>query len=937
MSIQVALHHRTTYRYDRPVALGPQTIRLRPAPHCRSRILGYSLKVTPGEHFVNWQQDPQANWLARLVFPERTSSLEIDVALVAEMTAVNPFDFFLEPSAEMWPFAYDPAIAPDLAPYRRTLPGSPLFDAFVAGISRTPRATNHLIVELNQLVSQQIAYGVRLEAGLQTPEETLEKKGGSCRDSSWLLVQVLRQLGFATRFASGYLIQLTSDTKPLDDGAAGPTSDFVDLHAWCEVYLPGAGWIGLDPTSGLLAGEGHLPLACTADPSQAAPVSGLVESCNTTFEHEMTISRILETPRVTKPYTDRQWAAVLAAGQAIDRELEAADVRLTMGGEPTFVSIDDFDGDEWNIDAMGDAKKKLSVELHGRLKERYAPNGLVHFGQGKWYPGEPLPRWALNLFWRADGEALWTDASLVADESKPSGATEAQAAALLRGVAKRLGLDDRLVFPAFEDAPYYRWREGKLPSNVDAIDPKLDDALERDRLKKTFMAGIDAVIGHVLPVGRKHEVWRSGSWHFRNDRCFLVPGDSPIGLRLPLDSQPWIAPGDRDPIDVPDPSADHEELPSHDALLDGAKGKSDDARAPKKGESAKWVTRTAMCAEPRKGVLYVFMPPMEALDDYVILVAAVEAAAKEIGVPVLLEGYSPPRDPRVVSMSVTPDPGVIEVNVQPSKSWNELVDHTTHLYETARITRLSAEKFTVDGRHVGTGGGNHMVLGGATPEDSPFLRRPDLLRSIIAYFHQHPSLSYLFSGQFIGPTSQAPRLDEARNDAIAEIEIAFAEVTRKTGEQPPTPWLVDRLFRDLLTDVTGNTHRAELCIDKLYSPTDRRGASACSRCAPSKCRRTRACRSRSSCSCARSSRGSGRRRTRRSGSRGGAPSSTIASCSPSSSGRTSRASSPISARTVMRSSSIGSARTSSSVFRSTATSSPGSSRSSSAARSSPGT
>ena len=788
MSIHVALHHRTTYRYDRAVNLGPQSIRLRPAPHCRSRILSYSLQVLPSPHFLNWQQDPQSNYVARLVFPERTTELSIEVDLVAEMAAQNPFDFFLEPHAEKWPFEYEPLLEGELAPYRRSLPDTPLLVAFVAAISREPRATNDFLVDLNRRVFEHIAYGVRLEAGLQTPEETLEKRAGSCRDSGWLLVQILRRLGFAARFASGYLIQLTADEKPLDGGAAGPSTDFVDLHAWCEVYLPGAGWIGLDPTSGLLAGEGHLPLACTAEPALAAPVSGLVDACETTFEHAMTVTRVFEVPRVTKPYADAQWDAIVALGRKVDADLNAGGVRLTMGGEPTFVSIDDPDGDEWNTAALGPNKKKLAIEVHRRLREEYAPKGLVHFGQGKWYPGEPLPRWALNLYWRRDGAPLWNDASLVADEGAPSGADEALAGRFLRGVATELGLDPDHVFPAYEDAYYYLWRERRLPVNVHPRDAKLDDALERERLRRLFTVGLDKVVGHGLPIAKPSKVWKTNPWHFRGDHCFLVPGDSPIGLRLPLDSQPWV------PRDKQEPLTEDET----EALV-----------------------RSAMCAEPRNGVLYVFMPPTETVDDYFALVAAVEAAAAALRVPVLLEGYTPPRDPRLVHLSVTPDPGVIEVNIQPSTSWDELVAHTTHLYEAARLSRLAAEKFTLDGRHVGTGGGNHMVLGGSTADESPFLRRPDLLRSLIGYFHQHPSLSFLFSGQFIGPTSQAPRIDEARNDSVFEIEIAFREVSRKleetAGDVPP-PWLVDRLFRDLLIDVTGNTHRSEFCIDKLFSP-----------------------------------------------------------------------------------------------------------------------
>ena len=829
MSIHVALHHRTTYRYDRLVALGPQSVRLRPAPHCRSRILAYSLKVLPDPHFINWQQDPQSNYIARLVFPQRTKELSIEVDLVVEMAAMNPFDFFLEPHAEKWPFEYEASLEPDLAPYRRALPSSPRLDAFVAEISRTPRATNDFLVELNQRVASHITYGVRLEAGLQTPEETLEKRAGSCRDSGWLLVQILRRLGFAARFASGYLVQLVADTKPLE-GPAGPTKDFVDLHAWCEVYLPGAGWIGLDPTSGLLAGEGHLPLACTAEPASAAPVSGVVDACDTTFEHAMTVTRVLEVPRVTRPYTDGQWAEILALGHAVDADLAAGDVRLTMGGEPTFISAEDLDGDEWNTAALGPDKKRLATDLYRRLREQYAPKGLVHFGQGKWYPGEQLPRWSLNLYWRRDGEPLWNDASLIANEAAPSGADDALALHFLQGVATRLGLETRHVFPAYEDVFYYLWRERKLPINVDPFESRLDNPLERERLRRLFTVGLDKVVGHVLPVARRRSEphWRTGPWHFRGDRCFLVPGDSPMGLRLPLDSQPWVAPEDRERIEAPDPAQAVAPLPSRQELLHGhaqaqaSATRPAEERVPKPGESATWLTRSAMCAEPRGGVLYVFMPPTETLDDYVALVTAVEAAAADLHVPVMLEGYSPPRDPRVIQLSVTPDPGVIEVNIHPAACWDDLVAHTTHLYEAARLSRLATEKFMVDGRHVGTGGGNHLVMGGATTGDSPFLRRPDLLRSLIAYFHQHPSLSFLFSGQFIGPTSQAPRIDEARNDSVFEIEIAFRELTRKTADAgkhgAAPPWLVDRLFRDLLVDVTGNTHRSEFCIDKLFSP-----------------------------------------------------------------------------------------------------------------------
>ena len=859
MSIHVALNHVTHYRYDRPIALGPQVVRLRPAPHSRTRILSYSMRVEPTNHFINWQQDPQSNYLARLVFPDKTSSLRIEVDLVAEMSVLNPFDFFLEPSAENFPFDYEPEVRHELMPYLEKAPATPAFQTYLDSIPRTKKQTTNFLVELNQRLQKDIAYLIRMEPGVQTPETTLVNGSGSCRDSGWLLVQLCRHLGLAARFVSGYLIQLKSDVKSLD-GPSGTEVDFTDLHAWCEVFLPGAGWIGFDPTSGLLAGEGHIPLACSPDPGSAAPITGALEECETSFEHHMKVTRVWEAPRVTLPYTDTQWSAIEALGHQVDDDLRRHDVRLTQGGEPTFVSVDDRDGAEWNTEAMGPTKRLLSADLMDKLRLKYGAGGLLHYGQGKWYPGEQLPRWSLNLFWRKDREPVWTHPELFADEHKDYAVTEAQAQQFLRGVARRLALDTKHIFPAYEDVWYYLWRERKLPVNVDPFNAKLADELERDRLRKIFTQGLEKIVGHVLPVARHPggvPRWQTGPWFLRSERCYLIPGDSALGYRLPLDSQPWAVSGDLPWVHPPDPTQSFPPLPSYQRLRfanplaaseaaealrssrtgsggfgdrsraaqrgDGpAAGASPAAvlRAPQRFESASWVTRTAMSAEPRGGRLYVFMPPVSALEDYLELVAAVEDTAVEMKLPVILEGYEPPKDPRLATLRVTPDPGVIEVNIHPAHSWAELVDQTTHLYQSAHETRLSTEKFMLDGRHTGTGGGNHFVLGGATPGDSPFLRRPELLTSMIAYWHNHPALSYLFSGLFVGPTSQAPRIDEARNDSVYEIEVAFAEIRRLTaaGQPPCPPWLIDRTLRNLLIDVTGNTHRAEFCIDKLYSP-----------------------------------------------------------------------------------------------------------------------
>ncbi len=900
MAIHVALNHVTHYQYDRLVKLGPQVVRLRPAPHSRTKVLSYSQRIEPANHFINWQQDPFANYQARLVFPEPTREFKVTIDLVVEMAVYNPFDFFLEPSAEKFPFTYAKEQTAELAPYLVTEPKTPLVTEYLKKVNTTEQRTIDFLVGINQLVQKDVGYTIRMEPGVQTPEETLTKGTGSCRDSGWLLVQLLRHLGLAARFVSGYLIQLTSDVKAVD-GPNGPEKDFTDLHAWCEVFLPGAGWIGLDPTSGLLAGEGHVPLACTPQPSSAAPVEGGVDKCEVTFAHHMQVTRIYESPRVTLPYTDEQWDKVVALGHDVDKRLEAGDVRLTMGGEPTYVATADRDAAEWNTDALGPTKRGYATELVHRMRAEYGDGGFLHLGQGKWYPGEQLPRWALSIFWRADGQPLWHNPNLFADERDTASYTSEDARRFTQALARKLGLSTQYITPGYEDTWYYLWRERKLPVNVDPFDSKLGDELERVRLRRVFQQGLEATIGYVLPLQANSQgtwtqsnprlggtIWSTGPWFFRDERMYLIPGDSPMGYRLPLDSLPWVSAADYPYHIEQDPSTPRDALPEGTALrqqyaphqvgggfaeggtvslqntsyipadpsqappamaynADGqgnvaAPGQPTNGKYPQRGESAAWLTRTALCVEARdphrangpksetdnggkSSHLYVFMPPMARLEDYLDLVAAVEATAEKLGMKIVLEGYPPPRDPRLKMLQVTPDPGVIEVNIHPAHNWGELVEHTEFLYEAAHQTRLCAEKFMTDGRHTGTGGGNHFVMGGATPTDSPFLRRPELLGSLVAYWHNHPSLSYLFSGLFIGPTSQAPRVDEARNDQLYELEIALNQIdaNRQTYGQAMPPWLVDRTLRNILVDVSGNTHRSEFCIDKLYSPDSSTG------------------------------------------------------------------------------------------------------------------
>src|SRR5467141_2818907 len=560
MSIHIALNHVTHYRYDRLVGLSPQVVRLRPAPHCRTRILSYSLQARPAGHFINWQQDPQANYLARLVFPDQSRELRIEVDLVAEMSVINPFDFFLTPYAEQFPFKYDSNERRELVPYLVKAPATPFVESYLAGISRERCRTIDFVVGINQRLAHDIRYLIRLEPGVQLPEETLALRAGSCRDSAALLVQLMRHLGLAARFVSGYLIQLVPDVKALD-GPAGAKEDFTDLHAWCEVYLPGAGWIGLDPTSGLLAGEGHIPVACTPEPGSAAPVSGSVDECEVHFDHSMAIQRILESPRVTKPYTEAQWRAIDDLGHQVDADLDRLDVRLTMGGEPTFVATEDRDADEWNTAAVGPKKRLYATELLHRLRDRFGAGGFLHFGQGKWYPGEQLPRWALSVIWRSDGQPCWNNPSLFGDERKASSYAQGDALGLITALATRLGLDPQFVMPGYEDTWYYLWRERRLPINVDPFDSRLDDELERARLRRIFSQGLAESIGYALPIrrdrgaARREPTWVTGRWFLRDQRMYLLPGDSPMGYRLPLDSLPWVSEADAAQVLERDPFA----------------------------------------------------------------------------------------------------------------------------------------------------------------------------------------------------------------------------------------------------------------------------------------------------------------------------------------------------------------------------------------------
>jgi uncharacterized protein (DUF2126 family) len=501
----------------------------------------------------------------------------------------------------------------------------------------------------------------------------------------------------------------------------------------------------------------------------------------------MSIRRLNDASQPAKPFTEEDWQRVEQLAHGVDSDLGAQNVRLTMGGEPTFVGLDDVESPQWNIDALGPMKRSRGLALIQCLRDQVAPGAMLHYGQGKWYPGEPLPRWALSCCWRADQVPVWENIDLIASENEHYGFGAVDALKFIEALSHRLEVSFENILPAY---------------NPD------------DRSAEPA--------GYILPLRRRQPAgrlcWSSQLWFPRPEPLFLSPGDSPIGYRIPTESMPWVAPDELDYEYENAPFTDRIRLPScavrrmdrfeKNPMADSLPAVSSPA------ETAPVLIRPSLCVQAREGRLHVFLPYLSQLADYLDLLAAVEDTCQYLHKPVWLEGYPPPSDPRLRSFSVTPDPGVLEINLPPASHWDELERINTLLYREAHRNRLTAEKFSYNGSHLATGGGSHIAIGGATVLDSPFLRRPDLLRSMLAFWQNHPSLSYLFSGMYVGPTSQSPRVDEARMDALYELEVAFSNLPAR--DCPPT--IVDGLFRNLLVDVTGNAHRAEFCIDKLYPP-----------------------------------------------------------------------------------------------------------------------
>ncbi|HEU4734875.1 MAG TPA: transglutaminase family protein [Kofleriaceae bacterium] len=818
--MRVVIQHRSRYLYPRPALLGPQVIRLRPADHTRARIERYRLVVEP-EHRLHWQRDPHGNHVARVTFKagQTTPALDILVELALDIRPINPFDFFIDERVRTVPFRYPEQLDAELAPYLDT--GDPAYRLGRAGTELLAALPAHgdtldLLVGLNTAVRQRIAYVIRDEPGVWTPEETLGHGRGSCRDAAVLLVALMRARGIAARFVSGYLVQLT-DEGMIPDEPKGVDRDVIDLHAWAEAYVPGAGWIGFDGTSGLLCGEGHIPLAATASPAHAAPLDGTSDVAARSVEFTTTIARLGHEARPTAPYSDEVWAELQAAGDRADAALTAAGLDVWIGGEPTFTARDDQARPEWQGGALGPDKWKRGRRLARELRDRLAPGGVILHRTGKQYPGESLPRWALDVIARRPGLAEPAGPAAQQDERPPLWPDRTLAEAGTIGAAHHLGeelcaaLGVRCeLHPAYEDPWEVLRAEARLPAEIDPRTAGLDDPEERRRLAAILDRGAGEVVGWVVPLARSEAGWRTERWRLRREHLFLVPGDSPVGLRLPLASITGAAaPEWAEAPDLPDPrrGAPDGDQPRR------ATGTAPAAARPAEPPPPLPGIRTALAIEPRDGELWVFVPPLAKFDEFCELVDAIDRARVATGLSVHLEGYPPPPAPDRLRFAVTPDPGVLEVNLPPVASCREAAGLYHRVFEAALASGLTAERYLLDGRAAGSGGGNHITIGGPWPERSPWLREPGLLASLVTFAQHHPSLSYLFTGLFVGPTSQAPRLDEARHDALYELELALPRL-----HEGPPPWQVDALLRHLLVDVAGSTHRAEISIDKLFDP-----------------------------------------------------------------------------------------------------------------------
>jgi uncharacterized protein (DUF2126 family) len=432
------------------------------------------------------------------------------------------------------------------------------------------------------------------------------------------------------------------------------------------------------------------------------------------------------------PYSAPVWKKILACGGAVESSLGASGVLLTMGGEPTFVPVSPS-GAEWQTAALGPTKLAYARRLARELIRTAWAGSVVLETSGKHYPGEPLPRWALLVQRRADGQPVWRDISRLRADIKLGKHKPSHAKKFIAALAEALAVGVPHALPFAEDE------------------------------------NSAAITGYVLPLDHDGTKWITDDWTAVFPAAVpLFPGESTAGLRLPL------------------------------------------------GQLAEKNLRRALTAEIRAGTLTIFVPPL-LLAAYLELIAKIEETVTALNLrDIVLAGYAPPPEPTLPTLGLASDPGVLEINLTPSATWADYDAQLAQLYAAAAACGLCARKLQFNGRETGTGGGAHLVFGGPAGLLSPFFAFPALLPSVIRYWQHHPALSYAFTGAYMGPSSQAPRIDESTFEALYELEIACAGA--ESLGTPQNLALFDLLFRDLLMDRSGNTHRAEISVDKLWNP-----------------------------------------------------------------------------------------------------------------------
>ena len=784
---RIALRHRLDYRFDRPVRLSTHWLRLCPAPGTRANITAYTLRVGPRTHFLNWLRDPFENHLARLDLPEPVRHFTLDLEILAELQPVNPFDFLTEPYAANHPFDYPEQLARDLAPYLLQPATGPATRAWLAALDRTETPTIERLTALNQCVGETLAAADVDTPGSVDTDAVLAAGTGSPRALAWLLTVALRHCGIAARLVSGYRL---TGTAPEYHAA---------LAAWVEAYLPGAGWIGLDPATGLFTAEQHIPLATAADPLRLRPVIGYREACEETVSEHLEVIT-LRAREADGPYSVAEWAAIQETANHVDDRLKHHNIVLTGGTALEFTRPGRKAAPEWRTTGTGPDKLATAERMARRLRDRLLPGGVICTGQGEWFAGEPAPRWRIHCIARRDGTPAWQEPALLNVPGRDDSPGPEAVPTLASGIARRLGLAPEHLLPAHEDQLHALWSHRQAldfrPDGSDLATPEARLALAR-HLDRAH----GPPTGFVLPLSRDPGTgtWRSGAWPTRRGTVTLLPGEAPMGFRLPLGALPRSAENRVEPPPARSPW-------DSDAPLAAAPGNGDAAAG------ASVMATTALCVEHRQGSLRVFLPPLANGDDFLHLLDAVESAAAEHGLPVHLEGYRPPNDPRLQCVELEPETGTLRVTVPPVPDWQQECAWLQAVYDEADRLGLSAWTGDPDlPTPAGQRAGRH--LGGPTPAASPFLRNPGLLRSLLLYWQRHPSLSYLFAGPRIGPDGWAPRLDEVSDSHMRELALALERLPHGDCDRP---WLVDRVLSHLVTDPTGDPRGGEFRLHRLY-------------------------------------------------------------------------------------------------------------------------